>query len=120
MVSHVEALPVTFHEHPLVVVMLMVPVPPVLGIVTFVGETAKVQEAAAAWVIENATPPMVTDPLRVVVAVLAGTLNATEPEPVPPAALVIEIHDALLVADQVHPAVVVTAIVPLPPADPKA
>jgi uncharacterized protein YhhL (DUF1145 family) len=61
------------------------------------------------------TPPTVTVPVRVVVAVLAATLNVTEPFPDPLAPAVTVIHEALLVAVQLQPLPAVTVIVPEPP-----
>jgi hypothetical protein len=54
-------------------------------------------------------------PVRDEVEVLAATVNATVPLPLPDAPLVTVIHAALLVADQAQPLVVVTAIVELSP-----
>ena len=45
-VSQGTAPPVAFHEHPLAVVTLIVPVPPVAGMVMVVGDTVKEQGAA--------------------------------------------------------------------------
>ena len=55
-------------------------------------------------------------PTRWLVTLLAATLNVTVPLPDPLAPPVTTIQLALLAADQVHPAVVVTVIEPVPPA----
>ena len=47
--------------------------------------------------------------------VVAAAVYATVPEPLPLLPLVMEIQEALVVAVQVQPLVVVTAMVPLPP-----
>ena len=61
---------------------------------------------------------MLIVPIRAPV-VLASTRNATEPLPLPDAPAVMLIHAALLVADHVHPAAVLTVTaVPAPPAAP--
>jgi hypothetical protein len=57
---------------------------------------------------------MVSVPLRAL-PVLAATVNATEPLPVPLAPAVTEIHGTLLMAVQAQPAALVTATLPLPP-----
>ena len=54
---------------------------------------------------------MVAVPVRAVVAVLAATVIAAVPLPLPLAPLVIVSHDALLVAVQAQPARLVTATV---------
>jgi hypothetical protein len=55
-------------------------------------------------------------PVRDEIEVLAATVNATVPLPLPEAPLVTVIHAALLVAVQAQPLVVVTAMVELSPA----
>lgn len=65
----------------------------------------------------NVWPPIVRVPVRGVAFVLALTLYATVPFPVPLAPDVMEIHIALVVATQPQPALVVTLTVPLVAAD---
>ena len=59
-------------------------------------------------------PPAVMVPLRGVVVVFAATVNDTVPLPDPLAVPVTVIHDALLVALQVHPVPAVIENEPLP------
>jgi hypothetical protein len=64
----------------------------------------------------NVEPAIVSVPVRLVVDVLAATLNPTVPGPEPDAPLLTVIHDALLVALHPHPVPAVTVLVPVPPA----
>jgi hypothetical protein len=66
------------------------------------------------WLTVNVRPAMVNVPLRAG-PVVAATANWTVPFPFRLPALVIVIHEALLVAVHSHPATVVTATVPEPP-----
>ena len=61
---------------------------------------------------------IVIDPERIVFPVLAATLYATVPGPVPLGTEVIVIHGTLLTAVHAQPDVVPTAMVPLPAVDP--
>ncbi len=72
------------------------------------------------WVALKVLPAMLTVPLRGVIPGLAVALNVTLllPDPVAPAVTVI--HEALLVAPQVHPAGAVTATVVASPAGAKS
>lgn len=86
--------------------------PPWLGTLVAVGLIAKVQPEL--WLIVNGRPAIVTMPLRAG-PVVAATVNCRVPFPLrAPSAIVI--HVALLVAVQSHPATVVTATAPDPPA----
>ena len=69
---------------------------------------------AAACVTVNVWPAMVTVPERAP-PVLAATLNATEPFPLPLAPEVTVTHAALLLAVQAQPLPADTATVPVPP-----
>jgi len=59
-------------------------------------------------------PAIVSVPLRAA-ALFDATLNATDPLPLPDAALVTVIHGALAVAVHAQPVPAVTATLPLPP-----
>ena len=61
-------------------------------------------------------PAIVSVPDRLVVAVLAATLNDVVPGPVPLAPPVTEIHAALLAAVHAQPAPAVTVLLPVPAA----
>lgn len=97
------------------VVTAIVPVPPPTGTVTSSGVTEKVHDALGS-VIKKLFPAMVRNAVLPSVVVLAAAVNPTLPEPVPAAPLEIVTHVAPLVAVQLHPGVVVTLTVPLPPA----
>jgi hypothetical protein len=80
-----------------------------------VGVIAYVQ-GAAAWFTVKVSPAMVSVPLRAP-AVLAATLNWTEPLPVPFVPDVMLIHEAFDAAVHPHPLLVDTATgLPPPPA----
>lgn len=96
------------------VVTVMVPVAPPGGAVTVRGETEYVHVAPASLT-TKLWPAIVSVADRDCVVVLDAAVNPTLPEPLPVAPLVIVTHDAPLVALHVHPAVVVTETVPLPP-----
>lgn len=96
------------------VVTVMVPVAPSGGTVTVRGDTENVHEAAAS-LITKLLPAIVSVADRDCVVVLDAAVNPTLPEPVPVAPLVIVTHDAPFDALQLHPAIVVTVTVPLPP-----
>ena len=59
--------------------------------------------AAAAWLTVYVWPAMVAVPVRGVVTVLAATVRATVPLPLPLAPLVTVIHDAVLAAVHAQP-----------------
>ena len=69
----------------------------------------------AASVTVKVLPPTVRVAVRVAVPVLPATLKLADPLP-EPLPLPIVTHEALLEADHAHPAAVVTATVPEPPA----
>ncbi len=106
-----EALLVAVQLQPVAVVtVLLFELAPAPG-VSDVGETVKVQGGGApAWVTVTVCPAMVSVPVREDVAVLAAIENATAPFPLPPAPDVMVSHAALLVAVQLQPASVVTAV----------
>ena len=110
---------VAFQEHddPAVTVT-SIPFAPPDDTDRLVGLIVMSHDDAPAWLTVSAAPPIVTVAVRGVAAVLAATLNPTEPEPVPLGSVVIVTHDAPLLAVQVQPAAVVTATVLAPPADP--
>jgi hypothetical protein len=97
------------------VVTAIVPVPPPAGIATFRGVTENVHDALGS-VIKKLFPAIVRKAVLPSVVVLGAAVKPTVPEPVPAAPLEIVTHDAPLVAVQLHPEVVVTLTVPLPPA----
>ena len=72
----------------------------------------------APWVIVNVWPAIVSVPVRETVVGFASAPNITLPLPVPLAPLKIDAQPTPLVAVHAQPAVVVTVIVPLPPAKP--
>jgi hypothetical protein len=91
-------------------------VPPLAPALKLSGATEYVH-GAAGWPIVNLLAP-----IRIVACrsapVFAATLIWTSPVPVPLAPLMMVAHGALLVADQRHPAVVVTVIASVPPPEP--
>jgi len=80
--------------------------------VALTGEIPKVQ-ATPSCVTVNVRPAIVSVPVRADVVVFAATEYPTEPEPLPLAPDVIEIHEAELEAVQLHDAAVVTATEPV-------
>lgn len=96
------------------VVTVIVPVPPLAGTVTMSGVTENAHDALGSV---TAKPFPAIDSMAVLesVVVLDAAVNPTLPEPVPLAPLEIVTHDAPLVAVQLHPEVVVTVTVALPP-----
>ena len=114
-VSH-DALLVAVQLQPVPAVIPTVPAPPDELKFEVVGEIVNVH-GAPAWVTVKVCPPIVIVPVRDVVPVLAATLYATVPLPLPVAPLVIVIHDALLVAVQLQLAPLVTPTVPVVAAD---
>lgn len=96
------------------VVTVMLPVAPSGGTVTVRGDTENVHDAAASLT-TKLLPAIVSVAERDCVVVLDAAVNPTLPEPFPVAPLVIVTHDAPLDAVQLHPAIVVTVTVPLPP-----
>ena len=97
------------------VVTAIVPVPPPAGTVTSSGVTENVHEALGS-VMAKLFPAIDRNAVLPSVVVLGAAVNPTLPEPVPAVPLEIVTHDAPLVAVQLHPEVVVTMTVPLPPA----
>ena len=65
----------------------------------------------------NVLPPIVSVPVRGVVAVFAATLYVIEPLPLPVAPAVTVIQASLLVAVQAQPPAAVTVTVPVPAAE---
>jgi hypothetical protein len=110
-----ETLLVAVQAQPLAAVTDTVALSPAAGEFQLTGEMEKVQ-GTPAWVTVKVWPATVSVPVRDDVEVLAATVNATEPLPLPDAPLVTVIHAALLLAVQAQPLVVVTAIVELSPA----
>ena len=97
------------------VVTAIVPVPPPAGTVTLSGVTEKLHDTLGS-VTRKLLPAITRKAVLPSVVVLAAAVNPTLPEPVPAAPLEIVTHVAPLVAVQLHPGVVVTLTVPLPPA----
>jgi hypothetical protein len=110
-----EALLLALHAQPAPAVTALVPVPPAAENDWLAGEMLY-EQLAAACVTANVVPAIVSDPLRLVVAVFAATLNPTLPDPDPDAPLVTVIHDALLLALHAQPVAAVTLLLPVPPA----
>jgi hypothetical protein len=111
-VTHEAAL-VAFQAQPLPVVTVTEPVPPAAATDWLVEEMEYVQEAPA-WVRVNVDPAIVSEPVRLVVAVFALKLNPTVPVPEPEAPDVRLIQPLLLAAVHAHPAAVVTVLLPEP------
>ena len=111
-----DEFPLAAHEHPApaVTVTLTVKVPPAAPMFSLVGEMENAH-AAAACVIVTTLVPMVSVAMREP-PVLAPTMNATVPLPVPDAPLVMTTHVWLADAVHAHWLPVSTDIVPLPPA----
>jgi hypothetical protein len=106
---------VAVQSQPAAVVTATLPLPPGAAIEASGGAIVYVHgTGAAAWFTVNVWPAMVSVPVRAL-PVLAATVNATEPFPVPTAPAVTATHGTLLVAVQSQPAAVVTATLPLPP-----
>ncbi len=101
--------------HPNCVVTAIVPVPPAAGTVTLSGLTDNVHDALGC-LMTKLFPAIDMMAIRDSVVVLGATVNAKLPEPEPLVGLETVTHDAPPVAVQLHPAVVVTVAVPLPPA----
>ncbi len=110
---------VAVHAQPDVVVTAAVPVPAAAPNARLVGEMLNVQPAPACVTVKL-RPAMVSVADRLVVAVLAATLNVTVPlvEPLDPPVTVTQL--APLVAVQGQPVIAVTATLPDPPAPAKA
>ena len=102
-----EALLVAVQEQPVVVVTFVLPVLAVAVGLNEVGATENVQ-GAPAWVTVNVWPAMVSVPVLGEVDVFAAIEKATVPFPEPLAPDVMVSQEALLVAVQAQPAVVVT------------
>jgi hypothetical protein len=92
---------------PLAAVTATTPVDAPASTLTDVGKIDELH-GALAWVTVKGLPPIVSVPVRDVVAVFAATSNVTEPLPLPLAPAVTVIHAALLVAVQAHPVAAVT------------
>jgi hypothetical protein len=113
-VSH-EAESVADHPHPLAVVTVTdVFVPAADDMDTLAGLTVN-EQLDADWLTVNVLPPAMIVPVRDDEPAFASTLKPTLPLPVPLAPLVMLIQFTVLDADHAHEAVVVTAMVPLPP-----
>jgi len=110
-----EALVEEPQPHPNCVVTAIVPVPPPAGTVTSSGLTENVHNALGS-VMAKLFPGNDRKAVLPSVVVFGAAVNPTLPEPVPAAPPVIVTHDAPLVAVQLHPELVVTLTVPLPPA----
>ena len=108
------ALLAAVQAQPAPAVTVLLPVPAAAVNVWLLGEIEYAQ--APACVTLNVVPAIVSVPDRLVVAVLAATLNAVVPGPVPLAPAVTLIHAALLAAVQAQPAPAVTVLLPVPAA----
>jgi hypothetical protein len=89
----------------LVATLMVGPAPPLPGAETLDGDT--LYEQGAAWETLTVRPATVRVPF-LAAPVLAATLNLTDPDPLPLAPDAMLIHGALLEADQVQLAPVVT------------
>ncbi len=83
-----------------------------------IGESEYAHDDGADCVTVNVCPAMVIVPVSWLVVVLAATVKATVPFPVPLLPEVIVIQLALLVAVQLQPLEVVTPTLPVPPVEP--
>ena len=110
-----EALVEEPQPHRNCVVTAIVPVAPPAGTVTSSGVAENVHDALGS-VIAKLFPAMFRKAVLPSVVVLGAAVNPTLPEPVPAAPLDTVTHEAKLVAVQLHPEVVATLTVPLPPA----
>jgi len=111
------ALLVAIHAHPLPLLTATVPVAAAdVANVTINGEIEKLH-GVPGCVIVNVLPAMVSEPVLVALPVFAATLYATFPLPVPAAPTPTVTHESLLMAVQLHPALAVTATLPLAPID---
>ena len=108
------ALLATVHAHALVVVTVVLPVPPAATTLCDVGDRLKLQLPACDTV--KVCPAMVSVPVRELVPVLAATVKATLPLPVRLLPPVKVIQLALLATVHAHALVVVTVVLPVPPA----
>jgi hypothetical protein len=97
------------------VAMVIAPVPPPAGAVTLSGTAENVHDAAGS-VTTKLLPAIVSVAVLVTEVVFDAAVYSTVPEPVPVVPLEIATQEASLVAVQLHPRVVVTVTVPLPPA----
>jgi hypothetical protein len=113
-VNH-EALLVALQLQPAVVVTLAVLDPAAAGGFSEVGATAK-EQGAACWLTVTVCPATVKVPVRGEVDVFAAMLKATVPLPMPLEPAVIVSQEALLVAVQLQPGVLVTVAAPDPAA----
>jgi hypothetical protein len=114
-VSH-DALLDAVHVHPVGACMAKLEDPPDIAALADPGESVNAQEMPASVTVK-VLPPIVTVPVRELLPVLAATLSCTVPLPEPVAPEVTLIHEALLVADQLHPLVAVTPTLAEPPVE---
>ena len=114
-VSH-DALLVAVHVQPVAACIATLAEPPAAAAVADPGETVKEHEMPASVTVK-VFPAIVTVPVREPLALFAATLIRTVPLPDAEAPDVTVIHDALLVAVQLHPLVAVTAMLADPPED---
>jgi hypothetical protein len=98
--------------HPLAVVTSNEPVPPPAGTDAEPADNENVQPCP--WLTVKVRPAIVSVPDRAG-PVVAATVKATVPLPLPLAPDVIEIHGWLLTAVHAHPLADVTAALPVPP-----
>jgi hypothetical protein len=116
-VSHAVLL-IAAQVQPAVVVTAVLLEPALDAVLSDVGDTPKVHGAgAAAWVTVTVWPATVSVPVRGEVAGFAAIEKFTAPFPLPLAPEVTVSHAALLVAVQVQPAAVVTAVLLEPAVD---
>src|SRR6185312_13244974 len=109
MESHVSLL-VAVHVHPIGALTATSLLPPAAAKAVPPGEIVSLQ-GTPSCVALNVLPAIVTLPLRGVMPGFAAAFNVTVPVPDPVDPAVTVIHEALLVAPQVHPASAVTATV---------
>ena len=108
------ALETAVQVQPAPVLTVKLPVPPLAGIAgLFIAESEYVQPLD--WVTINSLPPTVIFPVRAGLT-LGATVKVTTPFPVPGEPLLIVIHESVVTAVQVQPALlVVTLKLPVPP-----
>ena len=110
-----DALLAAVHAQPLATVTALLPLPPAAVNDWLVGEIDG-EQAAAACVMVNVAPAIVSVPVRLEATVFAATSKVAEPLPEPVAPPVRVIQAALLAAVHAQPVATVTALLPLPPA----
>ena len=114
LVTVIHALLLTaVHGQPVPIATVLLPVPPA-AVNDWLDGDSEDEHEVPPWVTVNVAPATVSVPVRLA-AVLAATLNETDPLPAPVAPLVTVINVLLLTAVHGQPGVAVTVVVPVPP-----